>query len=304
MLVEIEQQIELLRQVKLGNIKEGLKLDIPEIDEYFRFKPTNLNFILGHANVGKTSVIMYLMLCYSKKYDLKWLVYTSENETYGVIRRLVEYLCEKPIQHIDDFDFNYQVGWINDHFKFVATDRIYTYKQLLDLGKAVKEAWDYDGVLLDPYNSIAKDSQVLKSVGGNSHDYDYYATSEMRIFCKVNKVAMWICGHPSTESIRKVHRDGHFYAGHPVPPNSSDIEGGGKFVNRCDDFMVIHRYIYHAADYMKTQIYMRKVKEIETGGRPNSIDSPIEMRAMKNNVGYEIGGKSILKLIEEQKAPF
>jgi hypothetical protein len=68
--------------------------------------------------------------------------------------------------------------------------------------------------------------------------------------------------------------------------------------------MVIHRYIYHAADYMKTQIYMRKVKEIETGGRPNSIDSPIEMRAMKNNVGYEIGGKSILKLIEEQKAPF
>ena len=30
-----------------------------------------------------------------------------------------------------------------------------------------------------------------------------------------------------------------------MPPNASDIEGGGKFVNRCDDFIVIHRYIFH-----------------------------------------------------------
>jgi replicative DNA helicase len=47
-----------------------------------------------------------------------------------------------------------------------------------------------------------------------------------------------------------------------------------------------------------------KVKEIETGGRPNSIDNPIQFRALKNNVGYEIGGKSLLKLIEEHKSPF
>jgi hypothetical protein len=304
MIVDIEKELETLKQIRKGNIREGLKLDIPEIDEYFRFKPTNINVILGHANVGKTSLILYLMLCYSKKYDLKWLVYTSENETYGTIRKLVEYLTEQPIQHIDEFEFNAQVGWINDHFKFISIDRTYSYRELLDLCKAVRDQWEFDGILLDPYNSIAKDGKLLKEIGGNTHDYDYFAMSEMRIFCKANKITMWICAHPSTEATRKVHRDGHYYAGHPTPPSSSDIEGGGKYVNRCDDFIVIHRYIFHPTDYMKSHMYLRKVKEIETGGRPNSIDNPIELSSLKNNVGYGIGGVSLLKMIEQINSPF
>lgn len=304
MLVDINNQIEILRDIRKGNVKEGLKLDIPEIDEYFRFKPSNINIILGHANVGKTSLILYIMLCYAKKYGTKWLVYTSENETYGTIRKLAEYITETPINLIDESDFNFEVSWINEHFKFISIDRTYTYRELLSLCTEVKEQWDYDGIMLDPYNSIAKDGPLLKEIGGNAHDYDYFAMSEMRIFCKTNKVTMWICTHPSTEATRKTHRDGHYYSGHPMPPNASDIEGGGKFVNRCDDFIVIHRYIFHPTDYMLSHLYMRKVKEIETGGRPNSIDNPIQFRALRNNVGYEIGGKSLLKQIEEQKSPF
>jgi hypothetical protein len=165
MIVDIEKELETLKQIRKGNIREGLKLDIPEIDEYFRFKPTNINVILGHANVGKTSLILYLMLCYSKKYDLKWLVYTSENETYGTIRKLVEYLTEQPIQHIDEFEFNAQVGWINDHFKFISIDRTYSYRELLDLCKAVRDQWEFDGILLDHYNSIAKYVKIQKEIG-------------------------------------------------------------------------------------------------------------------------------------------
>ena len=116
MLVDINNQIEILRDIRKGNVKEGLKLDIPEIDEYFRFKPSNINIILGHANVGKTSLILYIMLCYSKKYGTKWLVYTSENETYGTIRKLAEYITETPINLIDESDFNFEVSWINEHF--------------------------------------------------------------------------------------------------------------------------------------------------------------------------------------------
>jgi hypothetical protein len=51
-------------------------------------------------------------------------------------------------------------------------------------------------------------------------------------------------------------------------------------------------------------MYLRKVKEIETGGRPNSIDNPIELSSLKNNVGYGIGGVSLLKMIEQTNSPF
>ena len=52
------------------------------------------------------------------------------------------------------------------------------------------------------------------------------------------------------------------YGGHPIPPMASDVEGGGKFVNRADDFMVIHRYVQHPSDYMYNFVHIRKVKKL------------------------------------------
>ena len=44
---------------------------------------------------GKTTIVLYLMLAYSIKHKIKWLVFSSENEAYSIIRKLVEYLEEK-----------------------------------------------------------------------------------------------------------------------------------------------------------------------------------------------------------------
>ena len=57
---------------------------------------------------------------------------------------------------------------------------------------------------------------------------------------------------------------------------ASDVEGGGKFVNRADEFMVVHRYTQHETDWIFTDIHIRKVKELETGGRPTPLDQPIQ----------------------------
>ena len=62
MLVDFEKEISKLNQVRTGQIKEGLSLGIPAIDEFMRFKHSSFNVILGHSNVGKTTVILYMML--------------------------------------------------------------------------------------------------------------------------------------------------------------------------------------------------------------------------------------------------
>jgi len=100
MLIDYNSVLSKLNDVREGKIKEGLRLGIPEIDEYIRFKPGNFNIILGHANVGKTSIVLFLMLSYSIKHKLRWLVYSSENEPHSIIRKLVEYLAQKPINKI------------------------------------------------------------------------------------------------------------------------------------------------------------------------------------------------------------
>lgn len=293
MLIDFEKTVSTLRDVKSGKIKEGLKLGIDQIDEYLRFKPTNFNVILGHANVGKTSVILYLMLMYTIKHGLRWVVYSSENEAHSILRKMVEYMEQKPINKISEEAFNSRLKFIYDHFKIIDNEKMYTYVELLELCTAIKNAWHYDGLLIDPYNSLSKDQKILKGLGG--HEYDYQATTEMRIFCKKHRVSIWLNTHANTTALRMVHRIDHQYGGHPIPPMASDVEGGGKFVNRADDFIVIHRYTQHPTDFMITNIHVRKVKEIETGGRPTPMEMPIKMRSIINNVGFSIDGMNLIQ---------
>ena len=293
MLIDFEKTVSTLRDVKSGKIKEGLKLGIDQIDEYLRFKPTNFNVILGHANVGKTSVILYLMLMYTIKHGLKWVVYSSENEAHSILRKMVEYMEQKPINKISEEAFNSRLKFIYDHFKIIDNEKMYTYVELLELCTVIKNAWHYDGLLIDPYNSLSKDQKILKGLGG--HEYDYQATTEMRIFCKKQRVSIWLNTHANTTALRMVHRIDHQYGGHPIPPMASDVEGGGKFVNRADDFIVIHRYTQHPTDFMITNIHVRKVKEIETGGRPTPMEMPIKMRSIINNVGFSIDGMNLIQ---------
>lgn len=303
MLVDYNKEIDHLKKIRKGEIKEGLRIGIPELDEYFRFKPSNFNVILGHANVGKTTVALYLMLVQSQKHDIRWLVFSSENETHSLIRKLVEFLTAKPINRVTDEEFNKHTEWVNGRFKFIDGGKLYTYRDLLELSKAIKKAWNYQGLFIDPYNSLIKDRKQMEGING--HDYDYEATTEMRLFCKENQVTIWLNTHANTQALRWKHPIGHQYVGHPIPPLASDVEGGGKFVNRADDFIVIHRYTQHASDWMESHIHVRKVKETDSGGRPTPMDNPIRLRSLPNNVGFQVMGKNILDVprLKQEELP-
>ena len=80
-----------------------------------------------------------------------------------------------------------------------------------------------------------------------------------------------------------------------MPPMASDVEGGGKFVNRSDEFFVIHRFDFSiVTDWVYTDIHIRKVKELESGGRPTPLEEPIRMRSKKGNCGFEIRGVDLI----------
>ena len=47
MLINLNETQKKLDDIRSGKIKEGLKLNIPSIDEFIRFKHSNFNVILG-----------------------------------------------------------------------------------------------------------------------------------------------------------------------------------------------------------------------------------------------------------------
>jgi hypothetical protein len=284
---------EKILDIKYGRIKEGLKIGIPEIDEYLRFKKANFNLIIGHANVGKTTIIIYLFVLWAIKHNLKFLVWSSENTPQSIVRKIIEFKMALPIQEANETLISEAINWCNEHFKIIDVEELYTYKQLIKEAEAVKDAWNYDALLIDPYNSLSKDAKLQK-LTGNSHDYDYQVASEFRLFAKKRDVTVFLNAHGVTNALRQVHPAGHEYQGLPKPLTMGDVEGGGKWGNRSDDIICIHRYTGSSTDWMYSVLSILKVKENETGGRPTPFDEPIKLRMKVNNVGFEFMGKDLL----------
>jgi len=287
-----------LLAVREGRVKEGYKFGHEAIDEFLRFKPKNFNIILGHANVGKTSLTVYLMLLLSLKHGIKWLIYSSENEPYSIMKKLIEYYNGEVIEKLSSAKFETSLLYLQQFFVIMDISDLLTYKSLLERAQEIHDEWEYDGFLIDPYNSLAKDKDAMAGLTG--HDYDYLASTMMRMFCSKNNVSIWLNTHAVTEALRRTNKRGQNYEGFPSPPMAADSEGGGKWVNRASDFLVIHRYSQHPTDWMYSHLHVRKVKEMETGGRPTPMQEPVIMRSKAGNVGFEIGGIDLVKAIRNK----
>ena len=100
--------------------------------------------------------------------------------------------------------------------------------------------------------------------------------------------------HGVTEALRRTHNNNHQYENLPMPLGLASVEGGGKWSNRADDVICIHRYVSHPSDWMYSLLYVLKVKENETGGRPTPFEEPIKLRMKKSNVGFTFLGNDLL----------
>lgn len=292
MIAETNKIKERIFDIKNGKIVEGLKVGVPDIDEYIRYKQGNFCLWIGHANVGKSSIMIYFLVLWASIHKLKFLVWSSENTPDSIVRKIIEFKMGKPIHTASEEEIANTIEWSNEYFKVIDVEDLYTYKDLLNEAKAIKDAWGYDALLIDPYNSLTVDSQILRGIG--SHLYDYRVASEFRLFAKKENITVFLTAHGVTEALRKVYPKGHEYENLPQPLGLASVEGGGKWGNRADDVVCCHRMTNHPTDWMFSELHVLKVKETETGGRCTPYQEPLRLRMIKNNVGFEFLGKDIL----------
>jgi hypothetical protein len=292
MLTTLDKLNKDLLDVKYNRIPKGIGLDVADFDEFIRWKRGSFDVVVGHANTGKTTTILYLMTAFSIKKNLKWLVFSSENTSHSVARKIVEFKTGLPLNKLTDSQIEDALKWTDNHFKIMDVSKLYNARMLMKEALEIKKDFAFDGMLIDPYNSLVKDKELLRSVGG--HEYDYQIASELRLFCKENDVSVWLNAHAVTEALRRTHPQTHEYAGHITPPSMADVEGGGKWGNRADNVYTIHRMTGHPTEWMISEIHVKKVKETETGGRCTPIDSPIKLRMNNGACGFSFAGLDLL----------
>jgi len=279
-----------------GRIPVGLDTGDPDFDKYFRYKK-EFTIMNGHSNVGKTTMALYLMVNASVRHGWKWVVYSSENRTASLKMTLIQFAMKKPVSSMNHMERKRAYEWVGKHFTVISNKQVYSYSDIIVFLEKIMKQQEVDAVFVDPYNSLKLD-MANSSIG--VHDYHYEAASEFLTFSTANNVAVWLNMHAVTEAQRRKGADGL-----PVAPYAEDTEGGGKFVNRADCFITIHRKVQHPdfAQRKVTEVHIRKVRDVETGGEPTSLDSPVcfEMDTSRTSFRVQRTQENLFQSVDLQK---
>ena len=264
-----------------GNIEIGLDTGDEVLDKFFRYKKEFL-IMNGHSNVGKTTMALYMMVNSTIRHKWKWVVYSSESRTASLKMTLMQFAVNKPISSMTYTQRKEAYKWVNEHFTVISNKQVYSYSDIIIFLEKILKQQEVDAVFVDPYNSLKLD---MRNSGLQTHDYHYEAASEFLTFSTANNVAVWLNMHAVTASQRVKGDDGL-----PVAPYAEDTEGGGKFVNRADCFITVHRKVQHPDFNQRktTEWHMRKVRDVETGGEPTPLDSPILFTINTSRTAFRI----------------
>jgi len=284
-----------------GKIALGLDTGDPKFDEFFRYKK-EFTIINGHSNVGKTTTALYLIANSAIRHDWKWILYSSENRTASLKMTLMQFAMDKKVADMTYVERKEAYKWVQDHFIVISNDQVYSYADIILFMEKVIRQDPVDAIFIDPYNSLKLD---MKGSNISTHDYHYEAASELLTFSKANEVAVWLNCHSATEAQRRKGPDGL-----PTAPYAEDTEGGGKFVNRADCFITIHRKVQSMDPNIRkmSEIHVRKVREVETGGSPTPLEDPYCLVMNLSHTGFttRIGQRALfqpINFIEKAQMP-
>ena len=138
-----------LLDYKHGKIKKGYGIDC-HLDNHLRFKRKQLNIILGHDNVGKTYWINWYFLTLAVKHDLKFCIWSGENQKGQILRDMIQMYLGQKFTEIEDKKILSTATYLEQYFNFIPNDKLYTPADILKLFKDS----DCDAGLIDPFTGL------------------------------------------------------------------------------------------------------------------------------------------------------
>ena len=89
MILADKDSLKYLHAYKDGRIKQGLKIGC-HLDNHFVFKRAEFNMVLGLDNVGKTTWLLWYLLCHAKLNGKKFIIWSGENRAGQLKRDLIQ----------------------------------------------------------------------------------------------------------------------------------------------------------------------------------------------------------------------
>ena len=295
-----EEDLQWMADFAAGRIQVGLSTGSEQMDKHFLYK-RDFTIINGISNVGKTSFALYMIVNSAVRHGWRWLIYSAENKTASIKMKLLQFAMGRGVAKMTMGEMRQGMKWIGEHFIVISNKEVVSYTDLLIYAeRLMANRMNFDGFFIDPYNALKIEMAHGSSL--STHEYHYESASEMLTFSNGNEKALWLNVHAFTEAQRRMGDDGYV-----VAPQAPDTEGGGKFVNRADNFLTFHRKVNHDEPNMKRtmEFHVRKIRETETGGEPTSDTHPLMWRMSLDGTRFiDTFGKPLFDplIIEEKQS--
>lgn len=250
----------------LENFKNGIQL-APKtyfglMDDYFRWKKGEINLIVGHANHGKTTLALQMMLTKSVFDGWKWAIFSPENyPATDFYDDLIEMYIGKWLDKMSEDEYVEGAHFIDQHIFYVYPDDGHDINSINEKFRYLVLKKGIDGVLIDPFNQL---DHVQKPYQ-REDQYLSETLKDVKRFALLNCVSYNIVAHPVKQQ-REQDKS--------LPPvDMYDISGGAMWANKSDNIISYYRPNHHKDKTSpEVRIYIQKIKRRRTGGKPGEFD--------------------------------
>ena len=219
----IELQDEVLQRMQT-NRRRGLDLAWPNMSEYVSLKKGYPIFVAGVGGVGKTEIILDIMINSAIMHKWVWLVLSPE---MGTAEEILEQIVEKMSggQQLDaksDNPISQEkakkiIKWANKHFRILDPMRNWK-ENMADMSLNIENFFQmakreeqilkgkFDGVLIDPFNELDIDLGGSKTMTTVKNELD-----ALLWWTKKNNYCTILTNHVNDkQEIRDKDDEGHF----------------------------------------------------------------------------------------------
>ena len=253
--------------------------------------------VIGDSNIGKTNSIVHEKVCSAVVHGWKSVILPMEDPTGKIKKKIMEFYMLKKLENMDKGELDEARNFLEEMFIILKGrgGEITTIPQALNILYKITDRHEIDDVMIDPYSAFDKD--LGRSV--SEHNYDYRIAGDIINFCTRTDTCVTLNSHTGTNSRRTRARDEQGYL---EAPFMADVEGGGKWCNRADRVIILHRKVDHSDAATRTcmDFLLAKERDLETGGWLHNREEPTKFYLQPNMSEYIIASEA--SIIQRYKA--
>lgn len=250
----------------LQNFKNGIQIApktyFGEMDDFFRWKKGEINLFVGHANHGKTTLVLQMMLTKSFYDGWKWAIFSPENyPATDFYDDLIEVYVGKWLDKMSEEEYCEAAHFIDHHIFYVYPDDGHDINSINEKFRYLVLKKGVDGVLIDPFNQL----DHIQKPYQREDQYLSEVLKDVKRFALLNCISYNIVAHPV-----KQQKD----QDKSLPPvDMYDISGGAMWANKSDNIVSYYRPNHHIDKTSpEVRIFIQKIKRRRTGGKPGQFD--------------------------------